>query len=291
LLANDPATGTEFAGRAKAALSVPEGPLLALSLALLEAELVATRNPLTALDMVRAARGAAGDPLPTFLGVFTAVVEADLLMALGEAAQARKVLVDIDSHGDASDPAVGLARIELASGAPEAAIRAVATFLADEREAVAPNARVDAWALDAIARDELRDEAGALRALERALDLAEPRGFVWPLTRNGAPVRSLLRRHIRRGTAHRALAGDMLAALDGNGASERQSNGPLLEPLTGRELAVLRFLPTMMSNTEIAHQLLVSVNTVKTHLKSVYRKLGVDRRRDAVLRGRQLEII
>ena len=54
---------------------------------------------------------------------------------------------------------------------------------------------------------------------------------------------------------------------------------------------MLEYLPTMMTNTEIAHQLLVSVNTVKTHLKSVYRKLGVDRRRDAVIRAKQLEIL
>jgi LuxR family transcriptional regulator, maltose regulon positive regulatory protein len=291
LLRNDHAAAAEFIRRAKAALVVPEEPLLSLSLALVEASLVATRNPLTALDMVRAARGAAGDPLPAFLRVATTIVEADLLSTLGEASQARKLLVDLDAREDASDPALVLARIELASGAPEAAIRAVATFLADEREAVAPAARVDAWALDAIARDELRDEDGALRALERALDLAEPRGYVWPLTRNGAPVRSLLRRHIRRGTSHRALAGDVLAALDGNGASDRQSNGPLLEPLTERELAVLRFLPTMMSNTEIASEMFVSVNTVKTHLKHVYRKLDVADRRDAVRRGRELRLL
>jgi len=64
-----------------------------------------------------------------------------------------------------------------------------------------------------------------------------------------------------------------------------------VEPLTSRERAVLEYLPTMMTNTEIARQLLVSVNTVKTHLKAVYRKLGVARRREAVLRAKQLEIL
>jgi LuxR family maltose regulon positive regulatory protein len=64
-----------------------------------------------------------------------------------------------------------------------------------------------------------------------------------------------------------------------------------VEPLTERERAVLDYLPTMMSNGEIAQQLLVSVNTVKTHLKAVYRKLGVERRRDAVVRARQLELL
>jgi LuxR family maltose regulon positive regulatory protein len=61
--------------------------------------------------------------------------------------------------------------------------------------------------------------------------------------------------------------------------------------LTERERAVLDHLPTMMSNAEIAQQMLVSVNTVKTHLKAVYRKLGVERRRDAVVRARQLELL
>jgi len=72
----------------------------------------------------------------------------------------------------------------------------------------------------------------------------------------------------------------------------RRSDPPVfVEPLTDREHAVLQYLPTMMSNVEIARELFVSVNTVKTHLKAVYRKLGVERRRDAVLRARQLEIL
>ena len=62
----------------------------------------------------------------------------------------------------------------------------------------------------------------------------------------------------------------------------------MLEPLSERELTVLRFLPTMLSNAEIASEMFVSPNTVKTHLKHVYRKLDVADRRQAVRRGREL---
>jgi LuxR family maltose regulon positive regulatory protein len=111
------------------------------------------------------------------------------------------------------------------------------------------------------------------------------------VVRHGAPVRSLLRRHIRNGTGHRAFAGELLTALEDDPARQTAQAGPLLEPLSERELAVLRFLPTMMSNTEIAAEMFVSVNTVKTHLKHIYRKLDVTDRRDAVRRGRDLRLL
>ena len=67
--------------------------------------------------------------------------------------------------------------------------------------------------------------------------------------------------------------------------------GNLADPLTQREQAVLRFLPTSMSTAEIADELCLSVNTVKTHLAAIYRKLPASRRREAVQRARQLELI
>ena len=67
--------------------------------------------------------------------------------------------------------------------------------------------------------------------------------------------------------------------------------GDLPDPLTQREQAVLRFLPTSMSTAEIADELCLSVNTVKTHLAAIYRKLPASRRREAVQRARQLELI
>src|SRR5207342_1934817 len=91
----------------------------------------------------------------------------------------------------------------------------------------------------------------ALDALEHALDLAEPRGYRLPVLRYGTAARPLLRRLVHCGTRHRALAGELLEALDATGPAAAAA-GPLLEPLSEKELAVLRFLPTMMSNGEIA---------------------------------------
>ena len=65
----------------------------------------------------------------------------------------------------------------------------------------------------------------------------------------------------------------------------------LLEPLSEREKAILRYLPTMMSNVEIAAELYLSINTAKTHLRHMYRKLGVNRRHDAVERACQLSLL
>ena len=150
-------------------------PLLRPAVAQVRARLLVLQGePLTALDLLAAAN--ADGPLPPFLRVSTGLLESELWLGLGEPARARRRLAEIDSE-DASDAAIGLARLELASGDPGAAIRAIATFLADERQPVLPFARAEGWAIDAIARDAVHDEDGALRALERALDLAEPRGY------------------------------------------------------------------------------------------------------------------
>ncbi|MCL9797902.1 response regulator transcription factor, partial [Frankia sp. AgKG'84/4] len=72
----------------------------------------------------------------------------------------------------------------------------------------------------------------------------------------------------------------------------RRSGGAVAgDRLSDRELAVLSYLPTMLTTAEIAAELYVSVNTVKTHLKSIYRKLDVPRRRDAVHCARQLHLL
>ena len=100
----------------------------------------------------------------------------------------------------------------------------------------------------------------------------------------------ILRRQLRFGTAHRAFVDRLILVLEdrSKGAGHRPA---LPEALTDREAAVLRYLPTMMSNHEIASELFLSVNTVKTHLRSIYRKLGVADRREAVLRAREVQLL
>jgi LuxR family maltose regulon positive regulatory protein len=271
--------------RAAAAVAGSSDAMLGAGVSLMRAELLwLDGDPLTALDVVRGAT--AHEPGSRLLRAAARLLEADLRLALGEPDRARRVLVELDPF----DAAVGLARLELAEGAPDAAAATLAAYLGDEREPLLPFARVEAWVLDAIAQDALRDEPAALAALERALDMAEPRGCSMVLLRYGAPLRSLLRRLLAAGTRHRALAEELLALLTRDTAPELAA-APLLEPLSERELTVLRYLPTMMSNAEIAAEMYVSVNTVKTHLKHVYRKLDVTDRRDCVRRGRELRLL
>jgi LuxR family transcriptional regulator, maltose regulon positive regulatory protein len=271
------------------ALGRSREPLLAPVVAQVRARIHAFRgDSVTAMEVLRG--GGVTETLPPWLRVSAAMIESDLWMELGEPARARGSLLAVES-AELSDTAVGIARLELVLGEPDAALRAVADFVADEREALMPVSQTEAWTIAAIARDTIHDEPGALRALERALDLAEPRGYSQPILRHGAPVRSLVRRLIVKGTAHRAFAGELLTALENRTATGDSSGAPLLEPLSEREVAVLRFLPTMMSNAEIASEMFVSVNTVKTHLKHIYRKLDVSERRDAVRRGRDLRLL
>ena len=154
---------------------------------------------------------------------------------------------------------------------------------------------VEAFLLEAIARDALGDPAAAGRAVERALDLAEPDGaLLWFLLH---PAPGLLERQARQRTAHAALIAEILGLLAGNQAGPRRgapppaAPRPPIEPLSSSELRVLRYLPTNLTGPEIAGELYVSVNTVKFHMRSLYAKLGTHHRADTVALARDLGLL
>ncbi|HSK27576.1 MAG TPA: LuxR C-terminal-related transcriptional regulator [Jiangellales bacterium] len=150
---------------------------------------------------------------------------------------------------------------------------------------------VEAWLVRALSAYRLRRDSEALHALDRAVELARPEGLVRPFEVMGDDrLSGLLRLTGSVGDSDdeftRRLVEQVIGAVDAEIEPE-----PLLVPLTDRELAMLAALPSMQSNAEIAADFFVSVNTVKAHLKALYRKLGVGSRREAVRRGRELGLL
>jgi LuxR family maltose regulon positive regulatory protein len=178
------------------------------------------------------------------------------------------------------------ARLALGSGDAEGAL----TALGEPTDAAYAVVGVEREVLRAVALRATGDEDSALTSIGDALSRAEPEGIRRPFLSAGPGVRDLLAEHLRKAVTHRWFASELVRRLDGTNGT-RILPAELLEPLSARESEVLRFLPTMMSNADIASELFVSVNTVKTHVKSIYRKLEVTRRQDAVRRARQLHIL
>jgi LuxR family maltose regulon positive regulatory protein len=211
------------------------------------------------------------------------------LVRLGQTQRAEQALAAMDGpERDSGQMRNATAVLRLAQDDPRAATLALAPVIDGSVPLV--NAHLwdaQAWLLEAIARDALGDAAAARRALERALDLAKPERLLFPFLLDPAP--GLLDRHRRLGTAHAALISEILAKGISGGLG-----GPaprLTEPLSESEIRVLRYLPTKLSAPEIADQLYLSVNTVKTHMRHVYDKLGAHRRHEAVEQARALGLL
>lgn len=130
----------------------------------------------------------------------------------------------------------------------------------------------------------------ALTALESAIDAARPRCIVRPFQIGDPALVPLLHTLQASHLGNDPFLGELLRCCDTASAAGTAPEPPL-DPLTERELAVLIELPTMKSNAEIAGEFFVSVNTVKTHLKSIFRKLDVSTRREAVRRGREIGLL
>jgi LuxR family transcriptional regulator, maltose regulon positive regulatory protein len=216
-----------------------------------------------------------------------AALRARLLIAAGELEAAEAQLAPLRGR---SSMAVGVADglLRLTRGEPDEAAEILAA--AADRPALHAVNAVERGVLEAVARDAAGDRAGSAQALEDALALAEATRHRSPFLEAGRRMDPMLRQRIRDGTAHRALVGELLDVFAGRGPAPRVV-APLLEPLSEREETVLRYLPTTLSNREIAAELFVTTNTVKTHLRSIYRKLDVAHRRDAVTRARDLRLL
>jgi LuxR family maltose regulon positive regulatory protein len=149
--------------------------------------------------------------------------------------------------------------------------------------------------VEASARDALGERETAGHALERGLDLAGPDGLLFPFLLH--PVPDLLERHARQHTAHPALIRKIIT-MPGGTTPPAPAPAPaaappqhLPEPISQAEARVLRLLQTSLSAPEIARELYISVNTVRTHMRNLYDKLGAHRRLEAINRARALGLL
>jgi len=152
---------------------------------------------------------------------------------------------------------------------------------------------IDLLNLQALALDALGDHDQALPSLERALLLAEPEGYVRIFLDNGNPIMHLLKEAARRNIAA-DYAIKLLNLIDKDDQTDGPIHSPsslLLDPLSDRELEVLQLIAQDLSYQEMADQIMVSLNTVRTHVKNIYSKLMVHKRSEAVAKAKELNLI
>jgi LuxR family transcriptional regulator, maltose regulon positive regulatory protein len=237
-------------------------------------------------------------------------LDAEISLAAGERERARATLAAMPATAPGSWPevAVSEARLLMAEDDDKGALRLLDPVIAgpgaDSRDAgdhvagladgmaAGPGtltARLSALLTAVLAHRRLNQATEAAERLEEALALAEPDDQCGPFIAAGSPIRSALTVLITPASPGAPFAGRILERFDGRLA--HRSGQPSGAPLTEAELAVLRFLPSHMTNQEIAESLFLSINTIKTHLSSVYRKLGVTSRRQAIAQGRRLDLL
>jgi LuxR family maltose regulon positive regulatory protein len=191
---------------------------------------------------------------------------------------------------------VTLARVLLArstqdrvDGSTREAVELLERLLQAADEGSRTGSVIQILAVLALAHRVLGDIPAALARLERALTLAEPEGYVRLFVDEGPSMAALLEAAGKRGIAPTYIR-ELLAAF-GRPDDRTPIKQQLIEPLSERELDVLRLLDTDLDGPEIARQLVVSLHTVRSHTKSIYAKLGVNNRRAAVGRAVELDLL
>lgn len=270
---------------ATAVQPVPPDPVTAASRVIAQARLQLARGqPGTALET-------AGSTVPAAAASpwaedHTALVVSSAHLAEGRPETAVKVLED--AVGREAACTVAAARAHLAAGDPDAALDLLDHLPAEEHRGPAVTVRALLARAEAVGRQG--DPTTARRLATKALAEARRERLRRPLLEAGPWLRRLLRTDALREPVPGGLTARPESRLRTLPHTARQT-ALVVEELSGRERDVLRRLARMMSTEEIAADLFVSVNTVKTHLKSAYRKLGVNRRGDAVHRARELRLL
>ena len=191
---------------------------------------------------------------------------------------------------------ITLARVLLAQSQSEGADRSIREpiglldrLLHAAEDGERMGSAIDILIVQALAQQAKGDIPAALIALERALTLAEPEGYVRLFVDEGRPMAALLEAAAKQRIAPTYV--HRLRTAFGTAADRTPVTQALIEPLSDRERDVLRLLGTDLTGPEIARGLIVSLSTMRTHTQNIYGKLGVTNRRAAVRRARELDLL
>jgi LuxR family maltose regulon positive regulatory protein len=191
---------------------------------------------------------------------------------------------------------LALARVHIALGQADKALGLLARLQETAESAERMGDVIEMLSLQALAYQAQGNKARAMTALEQALSLAEPEGYVRTFVDEGEPMAVLLKEIASRDVAP-SYIGKLLAAFETETKAEDLSSvgrpppGPLVEPLSERELEVLRLLKTELSGPEIARELMIALTTLRFHTRNIYSKLNVNNRRAAVRRAEELNLL
>jgi LuxR family transcriptional regulator, maltose regulon positive regulatory protein len=209
---------------------------------------------------------------------------------LGRLDDARASLADIPQALAASGEIRNAAAvIALESGEPDTALVELGAVLDGRAPVIHDFTIVETHLLAARAHQLLGDDSATWEAIEEALALAERDRLILPFAMTRS--RELLERLPRHTTAHTALLLEIVDILSGSSPSPDAVELPPRDALSETEVRVLRYLPTNLSRSDIASELFVSVNTVNTHVRNIYSKLGASNRTEAVDRARRLRLL
>ena len=271
----------------------PGEPSVSAVAALIRARvLLADGDATAATALLARLRETWGPAHPALADVLT-LAEGEVALRVGSTGRARAVLLLIEEgeHFDRADGRLLRGGLLIAEGDFKSALEAVEPCLNGAADRVTLQEQISGLLIAAAAQRRLGSADEAAGLLEQALTLAEPDGAYRAFLDGGAAVRSAMTVLIPPTSRHAGFAGRILERFDAQGPRPAGPVDAVSVPLTDSERAVLRFLPSHMTNEEISQALFLSINTVKTHLRSAYRKLGVSSRREAIARGRRLGLL
>ena len=249
-------------------------------------DIVAARAALSQLEEV------AGRSAPAAAGPITSL-QGELALRSGDKDLRREVIAKLTSGASPVTPGghLILSWLCIAESDPDRALTAAESCVAVCDDGAKLHERISALLAAAVAHRRLKDTQRATDLLEQALLLAEPEEMYRPFLDGGTAARSVLTVLVTPTSRSAGFARKLLQRFDAQPPVPPAALDGGIPALSGTELTVLRFLPSHLTNQEIGEALCVSLNTVKTHLRSIYRKLGARSRREAITLARHHNLI